>query len=204
LVVVKILFLSINLVGAMLRISRRFITDYALSREIRDLFRSQEYRKIVRIMETNAVRDKDLLEYYIKALVLSNDRGLTEKLRIQFESPPTPEVQNKPEDFLYRQGSNTLGTDRSSSINTSKGPTNNFASTEENLKEGRLHFVTTDVGQWNKELAKGQPIRVVLQEAWSWAKMARTLGTKIFYGILIMTGLSVVMEQQGGLKGGLV
>jgi hypothetical protein len=44
---------------------------------------------------------------------------------------------------------------------------------------------------------------VVLSEKWSWAKFARTFITRILYGILLMTGLSVLLDQQGLLKSGL-
>ncbi|RKO90368.1 P-loop containing nucleoside triphosphate hydrolase protein, partial [Blyttiomyces helicus] len=50
---------------------------------------------------------------------------------------------------------------------------------------------------------KLEPIHVVLAEAWSWAKFGRTLGSKFIYGILLMTGLAVILDQQGIIKSGM-
>ncbi|KAL2913563.1 i-AAA protease yme1 [Polyrhizophydium stewartii] len=47
---------------------------------------------------------------------------------------------------------------------------------------------------------EGQPIQVVISEAWSWSKFSRKMGSRLLYGVLIMTGLSVVLDQQGVLK----
>jgi ATP-dependent metalloprotease len=79
------------------------------------------------------------------------------------------------------------------------------------IQEGIPHFLKTDLEQWKKEFEnrnlpqiqtnQSRPIPVIISEAWSWSKVARTFGSRIFYGILIMTGLSVVMEQQGMIKG---
>eukprot|EP00842_Homolaphlyctis_polyrhiza_P001900 jgi/Hompol1/2710/HPOL_003015-RA len=49
----------------------------------------------------------------------------------------------------------------------------------------------------------GQPIQVIISEAWSWSKFSRKLGSRLVYGILIMTGLSVVLDQQGIIKSGM-
>ncbi|KAI9204957.1 peptidase family M41-domain-containing protein [Polychytrium aggregatum] len=48
----------------------------------------------------------------------------------------------------------------------------------------------------------GEPIRVVLSEAWSWSKFTRTAGTKLLFGLLFITGLSVLLDQQGIIKSG--
>ncbi|KAJ3300474.1 hypothetical protein HK104_000059 [Borealophlyctis nickersoniae] len=50
---------------------------------------------------------------------------------------------------------------------------------------------------------KIEPIQVVLSEAWSWSKFVRKLGSKIMYGLLLMTGLSVILDQQGIIKSGM-
>ncbi|TPX36530.1 hypothetical protein SmJEL517_g01371 [Synchytrium microbalum] len=47
------------------------------------------------------------------------------------------------------------------------------------------------------------PIQVVISEAWSWGKFARTMTSKIILGVLLMTGLSVVLDQQGIIKSGM-
>ncbi|KAJ3025948.1 ATP-dependent zinc metalloprotease FTSH 4, mitochondrial, partial [Rhizophlyctis rosea] len=51
---------------------------------------------------------------------------------------------------------------------------------------------------------KNEPIQVVLSEAWSWSKFVRKLGSKLLYGILLMTGLSVILDQQGIIKSGIL
>ncbi|KAI8923758.1 peptidase family M41-domain-containing protein [Entophlyctis helioformis] len=48
--------------------------------------------------------------------------------------------------------------------------------------------------------ADGQPIQVIISEAWSWSKFSRKMGSRLLYGVLIMTGLSVVLDQQGIIK----
>ncbi|KAI8918169.1 peptidase family M41-domain-containing protein [Powellomyces hirtus] len=50
---------------------------------------------------------------------------------------------------------------------------------------------------------RGEPIEVVLSEAWSWSKFVRKLGSKVLYGLLLMTGLSVLLDQQGIIKSGM-
>ncbi|KAJ3089981.1 ATP-dependent zinc metalloprotease FTSH 4, mitochondrial [Quaeritorhiza haematococci] len=47
------------------------------------------------------------------------------------------------------------------------------------------------------------PIQVVISEAWSWSKFVRELGSRIVYGVLLMTGLSVILDQQGIIKSGM-
>ena len=51
-------------------------------------------------------------------------------------------------------------------------------------------------------MGRPEPIQVVLSEAWSWSKFVRKLGGKLLYGILLMTGLSVILDQQGIIKSG--
>lgn len=84
-----------------------------------------------------------------------------------------------------------------------------------------LHYAQTQIPQWNSRLgsrspfqqqqfqqqyqsqnnsAKPEPIEVVLSEAWSWSKLSRKVGSKVIYGVLMITGLSVILEQQGILK----
>jgi ATP-dependent metalloprotease len=88
------------------------------------------------------------------------------------------------------------------------------------ITESRPHWIETDMSKWQDAIDKTHPnsqftsskrgipkkddgpIHVVLSEAWSWSKLARNLGSRIFFGILIMTGLSVVLEQQGVLRSG--
>ncbi|KAJ3359681.1 hypothetical protein HDU91_004842 [Kappamyces sp. JEL0680] len=83
------------------------------------------------------------------------------------------------------------------------------------------HVLTSNPSHWQSEIDKKQPasrfasangglprgedvpIKVVLSEAWSWSKFTRTFATRILYGILLMTGLSVVLDQQGMLKSGM-
>ncbi|KAJ3014497.1 hypothetical protein HKX48_005113 [Thoreauomyces humboldtii] len=91
--------------------------------------------------------------------------------------------------------------------------------------EGREHWMQTNVAQWERALGRrGQmnvrsngrpasqggplgdgsdPIQVVLSEAWSWSKFVRKLGSKLLYGLLLMTGLSVLLDQQGIIKSGM-
>jgi hypothetical protein len=87
------------------------------------------------------------------------------------------------------------------------------------ITESQPHWMKTDMEQWQRAIdtkqpssqysssrrgipKKDEPIQVVLSEAWSWSKLARNFESKIFYGILVLTGLSVVLEQQGILKSG--
>jgi ATP-dependent metalloprotease len=81
-----------------------------------------------------------------------------------------------------------------------------------------LHNARTDLNQWQREVDRnqpnsnyssgnqgmpksdGSPIKVVLSEAWSWARFIRNISGKIVWGILLVTGVSVVMDQQGMLK----
>ena len=88
------------------------------------------------------------------------------------------------------------------------------------------HLLQTDKMKWQKEIDRNYPnsqfssyngglpnrkssgpdegpIKVVLSEAWSWSKFGRTFASRILYGILLMTGLSVLLDQQGILKQGI-
>ncbi|KAJ3391053.1 hypothetical protein HDU84_006568 [Entophlyctis sp. JEL0112] len=47
------------------------------------------------------------------------------------------------------------------------------------------------------------PIPVVLSEAFSWSKMGRKMGSSILYAVLLLTGLSVILDQQGIMKSGI-
>jgi ATP-dependent metalloprotease len=44
----------------------------------------------------------------------------------------------------------------------------------------------------------------VISEAWSWSKFSRKLGSRVLYGLLLMTGLSVILDQQGIIKSGML
>ena len=111
----------------------------------------------------------------------------------------------------------------SGNSNTSS-PSNSSSSFRES--EPIPHYMHTDRSKWQQEIDRSQPnstfssfngglprqfinspdggpIKVVLSEAWSWSKFARTFASRILYGILLMTGLSVVLDQQGMLKQGL-
>ncbi|KAI8898857.1 peptidase family M41-domain-containing protein [Globomyces pollinis-pini] len=87
--------------------------------------------------------------------------------------------------------------------------------------EPREHWMKTNRDQWQRAIDRQNPnsafasahgglptpndgpIQVVLSEAWSWSKFSRSIGSKIIFGVLIMTALSVVLDQQGVLKGGM-
>ncbi|TPX75014.1 hypothetical protein CcCBS67573_g03736 [Chytriomyces confervae] len=47
------------------------------------------------------------------------------------------------------------------------------------------------------------PIPVVLSEAFSWSKMGRKMGSSVLYAVLLLTGLSVILDQQGIMKSGM-
>lgn len=81
-----------------------------------------------------------------------------------------------------------------------------------------LYNAKTDLNQWQKELDRhqpnssyssgnqgmpkndGSPIKVVLSEAWSWSRFIRNISGKVIWGVLLVTGVSVIMDQQGMLK----
>ncbi|KAJ3143093.1 hypothetical protein HK100_011392 [Physocladia obscura] len=46
------------------------------------------------------------------------------------------------------------------------------------------------------------PIPVVLSEAFSWSKLGRKMGASLLYAVLLLTGLSVILDQQGIMKSG--
>ncbi|KAI8818046.1 peptidase family M41-domain-containing protein [Fimicolochytrium jonesii] len=58
-------------------------------------------------------------------------------------------------------------------------------------------------GSGNANGPDGRPIQVVISEAWSWSKFARKFGSKVLYGILLMTGLNVLLDSQGIIKSGM-
>ncbi|KAI8999212.1 peptidase family M41-domain-containing protein [Gaertneriomyces semiglobifer] len=106
--------------------------------------------------------------------------------------------------------------DMSSPIST--GPTNLIG-------EPREHRVWTNPDAWNRALSSSRrrtssmsqsassphnmqppladPIQVIISEAWSWSKFTRKLGSKVLYALLLMTGLGVLLDQQGIIKGGM-
>ncbi|KAJ3064029.1 hypothetical protein HDU98_000224 [Podochytrium sp. JEL0797] len=47
------------------------------------------------------------------------------------------------------------------------------------------------------------PIPVVLSESFSWSKMGRKMGSSVLYAVLLLTGLSVILDQQGIMKSGM-
>ncbi|KAJ3178700.1 hypothetical protein HDU85_005103 [Gaertneriomyces sp. JEL0708] len=102
---------------------------------------------------------------------------------------------------------------------TSTGPTNMIG-------EPREHRVWTNPDAWNRALSSSRrrtssmppptsssphnmqppladPIQVIISEAWSWSKFTRKLGSKVLYALLLMTGLGVLLDQQGIIKGGM-
>lgn len=48
-----------------------------------------------------------------------------------------------------------------------------------------------------------KPIKIAISETWSWSKFTRQMASNIVVGLLFMTGISVLFEQQGILKGGI-
>ncbi|KAJ1560573.1 ATP-dependent zinc metalloprotease FTSH 4, mitochondrial, partial [Cladochytrium tenue] len=97
-----------------------------------------------------------------------------------------------------------------------------MASSREAPRDARDHWVRTDMDQWSGALrsrgfappppppaspgsaASGQPpIQVAISEAWSWSKVTRQLLSNVVYAVLLMTGLSVILDQQGIIKSGM-
>ena len=88
--------------------------------------------------------------------------------------------------------------------------------------EPTLHNMKTNLSQWQSTIdrthpnsmfasnnrglpiqqSEDAPIKVILSEAWSWSKFTRSIASRILIGVLLMTGLSVVLDQQGILKNG--
>ena len=164
-------------------LQRRFFGS--IESKAKELFKQKEYRKVVQILENQPGQE----ELFVRALVLSNDRSLIHKLKQKMQIPEAGDNSDNSSTI----GSNGTGND-SGPLNTNE---------HEYLKEPRPHFVTTDVRQWNDALKQNKPIRVIVQEAWSWTKMAQNFGSRILFGVLILTGLSVVLEQQGLIRGGM-
>ncbi|KAJ3203664.1 hypothetical protein HK099_001412, partial [Clydaea vesicula] len=48
-----------------------------------------------------------------------------------------------------------------------------------------------------------EPLQVQITEAWSWSKILRKFGTQTLVALIVVTGLSVLLEQQGVVKTGL-
>ena len=75
--------------------------------------------------------------------------------------------------------------------------------------EPRDYWVKTRMDEWAQKMgpasqnASMEPIQVVVSEAFSWAKILRKLGKTVLFWFLIMTSLSIVLEQQGILKSGI-
>jgi hypothetical protein len=131
-------------------------------------------------------KDPVILDSYINALVMDGKGSIVEKLTpflnqdVRKEDPPPQTITEARPHWVHTD------LDKWQKEVDAKQPNSRFASTKRGIPRGK------DDG----------PIQVVLSEAWSWSKLARNFGSRLFYGILIMTGLSVVLEQQGILKSG--
>lgn len=149
--------------------------------------------------------DPDCLKPYITALAREGNMDrLTER-------------------FLAATGQTSKGSESAA--------TGEDVSHRQTLGEGREHLVHTNIGEWERALSrrggamrnnrmqginimrplgapgagpdgKGDPIQVIITEAWSWSKFVRKLGSKVLLGLLLMTGLSVLLDQQGIIKSG--
>ncbi|KAJ3121724.1 hypothetical protein HK098_003457 [Nowakowskiella sp. JEL0407] len=90
--------------------------------------------------------------------------------------------------------------------------------------EPRAHWLQMNKDVWNQAVAKsgqGQqqhryqndggngdngsttPVQVIISEAWSWGKFSRKVISSVVTGIVIITGLSVLLDQYGVLKPGM-
>jgi ATP-dependent metalloprotease len=159
---------------------------------------SENRRDEMRVLQS----DPQLLETYIAALIMD---GKSNKV-IEKISP----LLNSGESFTRSQSHQT--------VPSSQDTTNRFRESDP-----IPHLLHTDRLKWQNEIDRSHPhsqfashngglpttrgddgpIRVVLSEAWSWSKFARTFASRILYGILLMTGLSVLLDQQGILKQGI-
>lgn len=170
---------------------------------LKELFNAGQYKKCISRFEnqpqvhTSSDRDelkanRLLLETYIAALIMDGKSN---------------QVVDKIAPLINR-----------STLNSS--PSNLAQALKES--EPIPHIMTTNPQQWQSAIDRNQPlsqfssaqgglprnvedtpIKVILSESWSWSKFIRTFATRILYGILLMTGLSVVLDQQGILKSGI-
>lgn len=155
--------------------------------------------------------DPLLLETYIAALIMD---GKSNK------------VVEKISPFINAGVSVPFPSSSLSGTSSYSSPKNTFSPSSFRESEPIPHNMHTDRNKWQQEIDRTQPnstfstlngglpkqftnssddgpIKVVLSEAWSWSKFARTFASRILYGVLLMTGLSVVLDQQGMLKQGI-
>lgn len=145
----------------------------------KELLSTNNNLKIIQMFENEQnleIRKDSLIqEYYVKALVnSSNSSGkLMDKLYalVQDEGYEQPQQLSESEKSPFIQQT-----------------------------EPRDYSMKTDLTKLKARLEKNEPIKITLSEAWSWQKLLRTFGSRIFYGVLVMTGLSVLLEQQGMFK----
>jgi ATP-dependent metalloprotease len=52
----------------------------------------------------------------------------------------------------------------------------------------------------NATETRSEPLEIILREPWSWASFFKTLGGRVIAGFLILTGLSVLLDQQGMIR----
>ncbi|KAJ3313063.1 hypothetical protein HDU76_002731 [Blyttiomyces sp. JEL0837] len=203
---------------------------------------SSSYPAHVRAAEALRIQqDPDCLKVYIMALARDGKFDkITDRMLAWASANPNTAVGSN----MMMQGNG--GVPQSESL---RGLKRENDTPPQRLSEGRNHWVTTNLQEWEQALGsrryngvssspsnsvgnffgsgsrmsssssdplrepgwgsqtspdgKPEPIQVVISEAWSWSKFIRKVGSKLLYGLLLITGLSVILDQQGIIKSGM-
>ena len=187
------------------------ITDVSKQRSLyRELLRSGNYKSLINRFETQSQLPPISSRYSI-------DMRQKDALVIQQD----PECLNSYVKALEKDGQGDKVFEKITQLNLGNELVNEPSDVKfspSSLSEPRNHIVRTNLDQWDRATGSTrfsrmapssphrsttqEPIQVVISEAWSWGKFSRKIGTRILYGVLILTGLSVVLDQQGMIKSG--
>ena len=161
---------------------------------------SMRYPEEQRVKDIYKIQsDKECLKYYITALTKD---GKTDRLATQMAtlmggsnggmaeraSTLKPHIVGEPKEYTIRTDLKELPPSLASYVGSS---------TRSSRPLRRTQAASVDSSE-----PKQEPVQIVISESWSWSKFARKAGIRIVSIVLMVTGLSVLFDQQGVIKTG--
>ncbi|KAJ1550379.1 ATP-dependent zinc metalloprotease FTSH 4, mitochondrial, partial [Nowakowskiella sp. JEL0078] len=83
---------------------------------------------------------------------------------------------------------------------TLKSKTSNF---ENVISKNHGASIPNESGIKSKNYRSEEPVHLIISEGWSWSKFTRKIGSQFLFGLLLITGLSVILDQQGMMRPGM-
>ena len=188
------------------------ISRFESQNQLHAIPRSQRTSEVRRLQ-----RDPDSLKYYL--LALSRDGQMD---KISEKIAELVALSSASPSLASNSSLSPSNPSQYPSSTASQPSPSGYSEREPILGEPRLHYMKTDLNSWD-DRTRGrissqmssssspqyaspdslEPIPIIITEAWSWSKFIRHFSTRALYGVVAITALSYLLDQQGIMTGGL-